>query len=49
MLANPQVEGKTLTAQRRFDGEDVAPRRSEASGVECTYGVAVPRFVMRCS
>ena len=33
---------------RGGEGEDVAAALTEVSGVECTYGVAVPRFIMRC-
>ena len=44
-----QVEGKTLDcASDDVTGTDVAAALTAASGVECTYGVAVPRFVMRC-
>ena len=50
MLANPSKwQGKTLDcASDDVTGTDVAAALTAASGVECTYGVAVPRFVMRC-
>ena len=50
MLADPSKwQGKTLDcASDDLTGEDVAAALTAASGVECTYGVAVPRFVMRC-
>ena len=50
MLANPSKwQGKTLDcASDDLTGEDVAAALTEVSGVECTYGVAVPRFIMRC-
>ena len=50
MLASPSKwKGKTLDcASDDLTGDDVAAALTEVSGVECTYGVAVPRFVMRC-
>ena len=50
MLANPSKwKGKTLDcASDDLTGEDVAAALTAVSGVECTYGVAVPRFIMRC-
>ena len=50
MLANPSKwRGKTLDcASDDLTGDDVAAALTEVSGVECTYGVAVPRFIMRC-
>ena len=50
MLASPSKwKGKTLDcASDDLTGDDVAAALTGGSGGEGTYGVAVPRFVMRC-